>query len=272
MPLFLVCCAIALADSRPCVFSSAIHGRRVTSLCLPKEKSPRERAPSRPRFAGLPRPANYASGLRSSLTVRPCTDSERTRILRVPFRADPSPARRCREGTREEQTLLLWVPSVTRRRADGRGRAQRAGGARDRAAVAAGQGGPVGKTPAAQSAPFAQRRARHRGRVLFGDFLLHEQEKVTRRPGWPARPAGRRVGSANTYPRYETADRIGLPSDAHGRITTRAQTAHKKSAHESVGALIEDPQADRIGRTVTVRRSRPRRSDPSRCRCRIPAP
>src|SRR5262245_2294242 len=62
--------------------------------------------------------------------------------------------------------------------------------ARDRAHSAAAQGCAVSGTPAARSEPFAQRRARHRGRVLFGDFLLHEQEKVTRRPGWPVRPTG----------------------------------------------------------------------------------
>src|SRR3954467_15610833 len=53
----------------------------------------------------------------------------------------------------------------------------------DRAAFAAGHGRPVGKPPAARSAPGALRRARHRGCVLFGYFLLHKQEKVTRPPG-----------------------------------------------------------------------------------------
>src|SRR3954470_14924655 len=53
----------------------------------------------------------------------------------------------------------------------------------DRAVFAAGHGWPVGKTPAARSEPAASRRARHRGCVLFGYFLLHKQEKVTRPPG-----------------------------------------------------------------------------------------
>src|ERR1700755_1923419 len=41
-----------------------------------------------------------------------------------------------------------------------------------------------GPKPSARSEPLAQRGARIRGRVLFGYFLLHEQEKVTRPPGW----------------------------------------------------------------------------------------
>ena len=118
---WIVANRVAKTGSHPCVFSSALRGRRVTSLCLPKEKSPREMAPSRPRFAGLPRPANYASGLRGSLTVRPCTDSERTRLLRVPLRADPPPARRGRVGTGEAKAFCFGT-LCDAAEADGRGR------------------------------------------------------------------------------------------------------------------------------------------------------
>ena len=60
-----------------------------------------------------------------------------------------------------------------------------------------GHGWPVGPT----RPPVANRRAapaRHRGCVLFGYFLLHKQEKVTRRPGWPVRQTRTSVGLRET--------------------------------------------------------------------------
>jgi len=96
-------------------------------------------------------------------------------------------------------SLLISGPSVARRRADGSGPRTARGGARDRAAFAAGQGRPVGKTPAARSEPFAQRRARHRGCVLFGYFLLHKQEKVTPSQGCEGSSQGRESGFAEIY-------------------------------------------------------------------------
>src|SRR4051812_36974838 len=45
---------------------------------------------------------------------------------------------------------------------------------------------PCQRNPGRRSAPGASRRARHRGCVLFGYFLLHKQENVTRPPGWRA--------------------------------------------------------------------------------------
>ena len=124
--------ARAKTDSRPCEL------RRPSwppshFLLLVQEKVTKENTPSRPRFAGHPCPANFASALRGSLTVRPCTDSELARILRATLRAFPTPACRGREGPGEEQSaagpaaeealLLISGPSVTRRRADGSGRA-----------------------------------------------------------------------------------------------------------------------------------------------------
>ena len=195
----------AKTDSRPCVVCppslAASH-----FLLLAQEKVTKEKGTLAAAVAGHPCPATTRGRSGGSLTVRPCTGSERARILRAPLRAfssAPSPRPR---GTREEQSAavpaaearrqrpsscscfaLLLGPSVTRRRADGQGPRTARGGARDRAHFAAGHGWPVGKTPAARSAPGAQRRARHRGCVLFGYFLLHKQEKVTR----PARMAGR---------------------------------------------------------------------------------
>src|SRR5438552_9297988 len=51
-----------------------------------------------------------------------------------------------------------------------------------------------GKNPFARSEPLAPRAARRRGRVLFGYFLLHEQEKVTRPPGRRTKHTGTSVG------------------------------------------------------------------------------
>ena len=63
-------------------------------------------------------------------------------------------------------------------------RAPHAGGAMDRADFDNRPWMACGRNPSARSEPSAQPRARIRGRVLFGYFLLHEQEKVTRPPGW----------------------------------------------------------------------------------------
>ena len=63
-------------------------------------------------------------------------------------------------------------------------RAPHAGGARDRADSDNRPWMACGPNPSARSEPSAKLRARIRGRVLFGYFLLHEQEKVTRPPGW----------------------------------------------------------------------------------------
>jgi len=63
-------------------------------------------------------------------------------------------------------------------------RAQHAGGAMDRADSDNRPWMACGPNPSARSEPSAKLRARIRGRVLFGYFLLHEQEKVTGRHGW----------------------------------------------------------------------------------------
>jgi len=68
-------------------------------LCLPKESNQRN-APSRSRSRGHPCPRDYASRLRGSSAVRPCTVDELARILRATLRAFPAPARRDLEGTR----------------------------------------------------------------------------------------------------------------------------------------------------------------------------
>src|SRR2546430_16640188 len=46
-----------------------------------------------------------------------------------------------------------------------------------------GHGWPLGQTRSPVANPRRKARARRRGRVLLGYFLLHEQEKVTRPPG-----------------------------------------------------------------------------------------
>ena len=185
-------------------------GGRVTFSVSP-EKVTKERRPTRPRSPMKPATARGRSG--GSLTGHPWPDSERARLVRAPLRAfsfAPSPRPR---GTREaraekreaKKDLVVPAQAGTQRlcscsalrsqtplcRGEGRTekpRAPHAGGARDRADSIVRPGMACRSNPSARSEPAALRPARHRGRVLFGDFLLHEQEKVTRRPGWPARP------------------------------------------------------------------------------------
>src|SRR5262244_3429594 len=79
--------------------------------------------------------------------------------------------------------LALRVPSEERRRAADQARVPRTRvRARERAHSARGQEAFL-PNPAARSEPSPQARARIRGRVFFGYFLVHEQEKVTRPPG-----------------------------------------------------------------------------------------
>ena len=127
---------------------SAIPGGQSLSLACPRESNQREGHPrGRGRRASCP--ATPQAGCGGSLTVRPCTGSERARILRAPLRAfsfAPLPRPR---GTREKQSaavpaaeaalLLILGPSVTRRRADGQGPRTARVRATDRAHSAAGQ-------------------------------------------------------------------------------------------------------------------------------------
>ena len=120
-------------------------GRRLLSFACPKESNQRKRHPRGRGHAGIHArvTARAGSGVRS--TAHPCAEIGRARILRAPAAARlfPPPARRGREGTREEQSaavpaaeapdicdtrysdmsvsfaLALRVPSEQRRRADG---------------------------------------------------------------------------------------------------------------------------------------------------------
>jgi hypothetical protein len=83
--------------------------------CLCKESHQRNTPPVARSLGILP--SDFASGLRGSLSARPCARSERTRILRAPLRAFPLPARHatggpvsaasCRRSSSNSAHLLL---------------------------------------------------------------------------------------------------------------------------------------------------------------------
>jgi hypothetical protein len=104
--------------------------------------------------------------------------------------------------------LLTLGPSVPRRRADGKGPRTARASARDRAHSAAAQDVPSDEPPAARSEPFAQRRARYRGCVLFGYFLLHKHCAAgAARTAKPARRAeGRMPGVTESDSSARMAD------------------------------------------------------------------
>ena len=76
----------AKSDSHPCAVCppslAASH-----FLLLAQEKVTKEKGTLATAVTRASCPRDYASRLRGSLTVRPCTDSERARILRAPLRA-----------------------------------------------------------------------------------------------------------------------------------------------------------------------------------------
>ena len=218
---FLIFGAHAKPDSRPCELRPPSWRTSYFSLLAQREVTKRK-APSRPRSRGHPCPRDFASRLRGSLTVRPCTDSERARFLRAPLRAFPAPARRGREGPGSKRrarqslpqkrlvlVLLLLGPSVTRRRADGQGPRYARVGAMDRAHSAAGQDvlSAEPRPPVAHPALCAgrgtegvfslvtfsctstapQERRERRSRPEGRRAGCPESQKVTRRPGWPVR-------------------------------------------------------------------------------------
>ena len=183
-------------------FSAPLPGARVTFSCLAKRKSPKRRPP-REHVLSTSVCSGCACGRRGSPTAHPCTCGELSRILRAILRTDPSPARRVRGApisahparpcgksklfrlASSEATMAVieadWGPCAS-------GRAGREGP----------QGGRNGLRPLAAAPGMARRQARparsdfsstdgrktqHRGGLLFGNFLLATQEKVTRPPG-----------------------------------------------------------------------------------------
>lgn len=198
-PVSLLC-----SVRHPCLFSAPLPGARVTSLCLAKEKSPRERPP-REHVLSTSLCSGCASGRRGSPKAHPCACGELARILRAILRTDPSSARRVRGAPlgalparlvgRSECTGFTpnqaWVAVVEAGFFRGPCAAVRAGRSGP-------QGGRKGLRPLAAAPGMARRQARpartdfssmegrktqHRGGLLFGDFLLAKQEKVTRARG-----------------------------------------------------------------------------------------
>ena len=159
-------------------------------------------------------PVDFASRLRGSSAVRPCTVDELARILRATLRAFPPPARRDLEGPREEQSAAVpaaeaeahkprrpreggdpapWPllcsslsgPSVKRRRSDGRGRVHRTRCGPGRPAF----GDRAGALPPNPGRPqrTGRRPARNRGCISLVTFFV-QAKKVTRPPGGRTKP------------------------------------------------------------------------------------
>src|SRR5690348_15674886 len=183
-------------------FSAPLPGTRVTSLCLAKEKSPRERPP-REHVLSTSLCSGCANGRRGSPKAHPCACGELARILRAILRTGPSSARRVRgapiRALPARVTNEAVCPILLRARPRWPSSKRNWGPC---AAVRAGregpQGGRNGLRPLAAAPGMARRQARpartdfssmdgrkaqHRGGLLFGDFLLATQEKVTRAPG-----------------------------------------------------------------------------------------
>jgi len=131
---------------------------------------------------------------RGRLTARPCADSRRARIVRAPLRAIFAEACDARHRKRRRNSANTSVPGLRCSGAQearccspllhcgGSGRNARSGGAMDRADSAACTGMCTQRNTGELPRTFraGARKAQCQGRVLFGYFLLHEQEKVTR--------------------------------------------------------------------------------------------
>src|SRR6202007_1889468 len=122
------------------------------SFASPKKSNQRKGHP-RGRGPQASTPADCASRLRGSPTVRPCTDVELAGILpAIAVATCPPPARRGREGpgkskARQSLPQKRFVPLRSGEGRTDQPRAPHAGGARDRADSAAGHGWGAKKTP-----------------------------------------------------------------------------------------------------------------------------
>jgi hypothetical protein len=164
-------------------FSAPLPGARVTSLCLAKEKSPRER-PSREHVPSTSLCSGCARGRRGSPPAHPCAGGELARILRPILRAFPSPARRVRGAplgalparvTNEAAcSILLRVrprwPSSKRNRGPC-------------AAVKAGRKGPKGGRDGSRPLAAAPWMARRQARPARTDFSSMDGRKAQHRGG-----------------------------------------------------------------------------------------
>ncbi len=91
-------------------------GRAGHFLLLRQEKVTKEKATPMPRSPGI-LPSDYASALRGSLDVRPCTFSERPRIVRGLLRTDPAHPRRATGGP-------VWAASCRRSQSQSRSQSE----------------------------------------------------------------------------------------------------------------------------------------------------
>src|SRR6185437_9269692 len=191
-------------NRHPCLFSAPLPGARVTSLCLAKEKSPRERPPRCCAF----RPSMDEKFVRSGRACRravPGAAASGRNPLRPPCGPD-RPALTAAQGPRKNSASTTAILASFVAKPDGllrpttrtgcapsgapRTRLADAGIARRvarrmRASSPQAQGCAFGEPQRlrAHPQPMDGRRACSRGGFLFGYFLLATQEKVARPPG-----------------------------------------------------------------------------------------
>ena len=182
-------------------FSDRLPGGRVTSLCLAKEKSPRERPP-REHVLSTSLCSGYASGRRGSPKGHPWPCGELARILRAILRTDPASTRRVRGAPLgalpariRGQSKLFALASNEVTMAVIEAELFRGPCTAVRAGRSGPQGGRKGLRPLAAAPRRARRQARpdrtdfssmdgrktqHRGGLSLGDFSLAMQREVTR--------------------------------------------------------------------------------------------
>ena len=180
-------------------FSARLPSGRATFLCLAKERWPKERPP-REHALSTSLCSGFASGRRGSPKAHPCACGELARVLRAILRTFPTSACRVRGApfdARPARVADEAACSISLRTRPRWPSSKRNWG--PCAAVRAGrsglQGGRNGLRPLAAAPGMARRQARsartnfssmdgrktqHRGGLLFGNFLLATQEKVTR--------------------------------------------------------------------------------------------
>jgi hypothetical protein len=161
-------------------------GSESLSLACPRESNQREGHPRTPRSAGL-WPADCASRLRGSPTAPPCAGVE---LARIPAghpsgcSSTCSPGRTGESQQQEHGSARLFAFAFPPYGAAASGRKARRGGARDRAASAAGTGMCRQRNPAAGREPAGLRPAGapSGGALSLGYFSLGKQREVTRTP------------------------------------------------------------------------------------------
>ena len=166
-------------------FSAPLSGARVTSLCLAKEKLPRERPP-RGHVLSTSMCSGCARGRRGSPQAHPCACGELARVLRAILRTDPSSTRSVRgapNGARRARlagrSRLFVLASDEARMADREAALLRG----PCAAVRAGRKGPQGGRKGLRPLAAAPWKARRQARPARTDFSSMDGRKTQHRGG-----------------------------------------------------------------------------------------